>query len=209
MLDFVALDFETANKYKNSACSLAVVTVKNGEITKTGYSLIKPPFMQFDEECIEIHGIQPAEVLNEKTFDQLWDQIYENHLKGNILLAHNARFDMGVLRATLDHYKIPWPNMDYVCTVKLSRKVWPDLVNHRLNTMAALLGIEFKHHYALDDAETCAKIALAAAQVRGVNSLKDLLKVTGVPLTPFIDDKNKEAQKALHKASEPEQMAFF
>ena len=56
MLDFVALDFETANKFKNSACSLAVITVKDGQIIKKAYSLIKPPFMSFDDECIEIHG---------------------------------------------------------------------------------------------------------------------------------------------------------
>ena len=56
MLDFVALDFETANKFKNSACSLAVITVKDGQITKKAYSLIKPPFMSFDDECIEIHA---------------------------------------------------------------------------------------------------------------------------------------------------------
>ena len=94
MLDFVALDFETANKFKNSACSLAVITVKDGQITKKAYSLIKPPFMSFDDECIEIHGIQPKDVLHEKTFDQLWNAIYENHLKGNIMVAHNAKFDM-------------------------------------------------------------------------------------------------------------------
>ena len=55
--------------------------------------------------------------------------------------------------------------------------------------MAAYMGVEFKHHYALDDAETCAKIVLEAAKVKGVNSLPDLLKVTGVPLEPFIDEK--------------------
>ena len=81
MLDFVALDFETANKFKNSACSLAVITVKDGQIIKKAYSLIKPPFMSFDDECIEIHGIQPKDVIHEKTFDQLWNAIYENHLK--------------------------------------------------------------------------------------------------------------------------------
>ena len=209
MLDFVALDFETANKFKNSACSLAVITVKDGQITKKAYSLIKPPFMSFDDECIEIHGIQPKDVLHEKTFDQLWNAIYENHLKGNVMVAHNAKFDMNVLRATLDYYKIPWPELDYACTVKLSRAVWPDLVNHKLNTMAAYMGVEFKHHYALDDAETCAKVVLEAAKVKGVNSLPDLLKVTGVPLEPFIDEKNRSAQEALHKEPEPEQMSFF
>ena len=93
------------------------------------------------------------------------------------MVAHNAKFDMNVLRATLDYYKIPWPELDYACTVKLSRAVWPDLVNHKLNTMAAYMGVEFKHHYALDDAETCAKIVLEAAKVKGVNSLPDLLRL--------------------------------
>lgn len=209
MLDFVALDFETANKYKNSACSLAVITVENGQITKKAYSLIKPPFMSFDPECIEIHGIEPNEVIHEKTFDQLWPTIYENHLKGKIMIAHNAKFDMNVLRATLDYYKIPWPELDYACTVKISRAVWPDLVNHKLNTMAAYLGVEFKHHYALDDAETCAKVAIEAARLKGANSLPELLSKIGVPLEPFIDEKNKAAQAEFHKAAEPEQMSFF
>ena len=209
MLDFVALDFETANKYKNSACSLAVITVENGQITKKAYSLIKPPFMSFDPECIEIHGIEPKEVLHEKTFDQLWPAIYENHLKGKIMIAHNAKFDMNVLRATLDYYNIPWPELDYACTVKISRAVWPDLVNHKLNTMAAYLGVEFNHHYALDDAETCAKVAIEAARLKGANSLPELLSKIGVPLEPFIDEKNKAAQAELHKEPEPEQMSFF
>ena len=209
MLNFAAIDFETANKFKNSACSLAIVTVEDGQIVKKAYSLIKPTFMSFDPECIEIHGIQMEDVLNEPTFDTLWDRIYENHLKGKIVIAHNAKFDIGVLRATLDHYKIPWPELDYACTVKLSRKVWPDLVNHRLNTMGSYLGVEFKHHYALDDAETCTKIAIEAAKLKGATSLEDLLRKTGVPLEPFIDDKNRAAQEELRKPAEPEQLSFF
>ena len=209
MLNFAAIDFETANKFKNSACSLAIVTVEDGQIVKKAYSLIKPPFMSFDPECIEIHGIQMEDVLNEPTFDTLWDRIYENHLKGKIVIAHNAKFDIGVLRATLDHYKIPWPELAYACTVKLSRKVWPDLVNHRLNTMGSYLGVEFKHHYALDDAETCTKIAIEAAKLKGATSLEDLLRKTGVPLEPFIDDKNRAAQEELRKPAEPEQLSFF
>ena len=92
---------------------------------------------------------------------------------------------------------------------RISRAVWPDLVNHKLNTMAAYLGVEFKHHYALDDAETCAKVAIEAARLKGANSLPELLSKIGVPLEPFIDEKNKAAQAELHKEPEPEQMSFF
>lgn len=205
MLDFVAIDFETANSHKNSACSLAAVTVESGVITKKTYHLIKPPFMQFDAENIEVHGIQPQEVLNEPYFDTLWRDVFEPELDGKILVAHNAKFDMGVLKATLDHYKIAIPPIDFACSVKLSRKVWPALANHKLNTVGAYLGHQFRHHYALDDAEVCAQIVIAAAKERGAESLPDLLENTGVPLEhmglPTVDTSSAK--------QEPEQMSFF
>ena len=206
MLNFVAIDFETANKYANSACSLAVVTVENGQITKRGYSLIKPPFMQFDEECIAIHEILPKYVMDKPTFDKLWPAIYENHLKGKLVIAHNAKFDIGVLRATLDHYNIEWPELDYTCTVKISKRVWPDLQNHKLNTLAAYLGYEFKHHYALDDAEICAQVAIAAAKKRGVQSMDQLLANIGLAKESFITDDRREKVK---EEASGEQMSFF
>ena len=206
MINFVAFDFETANKYPNSACSLAVVTVQNGEIIKRGYSLIKPPFMQFDPECIDIHGIQPAEVKDKPTFDKLWPAIYNNHLKGKLLVAHNARFDVGVLRATLDYYGLEWPELDFTCTVKISRRVWPDLQNHKLNTLGAFLGLEFKHHYALDDAEICAKVAVAAAKERGVDSMNALLASIKLDKEQFLTDEKRAEQKA---AQAGEQTSFF
>ena len=206
MLNFVAIDFETANKYANSACSLAVVTVENGQITKRGYSLIKPPFMQFDEECIAIHEILPKDVMDKPTFDKLWPAIYENHLKRKLVIAHNAKFDIGVLRATLDHYNIEWPELDYTCTVKISKRVWPDLQNHKLNTLAAYLGYEFKHHYALDDAEICAQVAIAAAKKRGVQSMDQLLANIGLAKESFITDDRREKVK---EEASGEQMSFF
>lgn len=206
MLNFVAIDFETANKYANSACSLAVVTVENGQITKRGYSLIKPPFMQFDEEFIAIHEILPKDVMDKPTFDKLWPAIYENHLKGKLVIAHNAKFDIGVLRATLDHYNIEWPELDYTCTVKISKRVWPDLQNHKLNTLAAYLGYEFKHHYALDDAEICAQVAIAAAKKRGVQSMDQLLANIGLAKESFITDDRREKVK---EEASGEQMSFF
>lgn len=192
MLNFVSLDFETANEHKNSAISLAVVTVEDGKITKRGYSLIKPPVMQFNQEFIGIHGIQPEEVTNKPTFDQLWPAIYNNHLKGKMLVAHNAKFDIDVLRATLDYYNLEWPDLEYTCTVRISRRVWPTLANHKLNTMGAYLGISFNHHNALDDAEVCAKVAIAAAKEKGVDSLKGLLHMIDLKSDSFITPERRK-----------------
>ena len=207
MLNFVALDFETANESKNSAISLAVVTVENGRITKRGYSLIKPPFMQFSQKFIdEVHGIQPEEVVNKPTFDQLWPAIYNNHLKDKLLVAHNAKFDIDVLRATLDHYNFEWPDLEYTCTVRISRKVWPDLVNHKLSTVGGYLGITFNHHNALDDSEVCAKIAIAAAKAKGVDSMKGLLHLTGLKTDSFI---TPERRAQMERQQNGTQDAFF
>lgn len=192
MIDFVAIDFETANKLENSACSLAAVCVENGKIVKRGYSLIKPPFMSFDDECIKIHKIQPEDVLNKPTFDKIWPAIYENFLKGRLVIAHNAKFDISVLRATLSHYNLDWPELKYACTVQISRKIWPQLVNHKLNTVGGFLGIPFEHHQALDDAQTCAKVALAAASAARCDSLEALCRKIDVPIENFINEASVE-----------------
>lgn len=86
MLDFTAIDFETANKYANSACSLAAVTMNDDRCVKEGYTLIRPPFMVFDSGNIQIHGITPDQVAHKPKFDALWDRI-RPHLEGRILVA--------------------------------------------------------------------------------------------------------------------------
>ncbi len=191
MLDFVAIDFETANKSPDSAISLAAVTVEGGRITKRAASLIRPPKMDFLPEFIDIHGIRPEEVEHKPTFDELWPAIYNDHLKGKIVIAHNAPFDIGVLRGSLTHYNLDWPSFQYACTVRIARKVWPNLYNHKLNTVGKFLGITFAHHQALDDAQTCAQIAIEAAKLKTATSLPALLEDIDVPLESFV---GKETQ---------------
>ena len=55
MLEFTAIDFETANRYADSACSLAAVSIAGQAVMHEGYTLIKPPFNRFDEDNIRIH----------------------------------------------------------------------------------------------------------------------------------------------------------
>ena len=76
MLDFTALDFETANAYPNSACSLAAVTMHDAACVKEGYSLIRPPFMVFAPETVRIHGITPDMVAGKPKFNALWPAVF-------------------------------------------------------------------------------------------------------------------------------------
>jgi len=184
MLDFTAIDFETANKYTNSACSLAAVTMHDRQCVQEAYSLIHPPFMRFDPVHVEIHGITEDKVAQKPTFDVLWADI-RRHLEGRIVIAHYAVFDMRVLRSMLKTYELERPQMQYACTVEISRKVWPDLPDHKLNTMADYLGISFQHHQALDDARVCAAIACAAAEKLHAASFEELMFLTGLTLKQF------------------------
>lgn len=142
MLNFTAIDFETANKYANSACSLAAVTMHDTTCVKEGYSLIRPPFLVFDPQNVQIHGITKEMVAKKPKFDALWDRI-RTHLEGQILVAHYAVFDTRVLRSLLKTYHLEKPFLQYACSVEISRRVWPDLPNHKLDTVANFLGYTF------------------------------------------------------------------
>lgn len=174
-MDFVAIDFETASAKRNSACSLAAISVADGAIAREAYSLIRPPEMRFDAKNIDIHGITPQMVAEKPTFDQLWHRI-RLHLDGQWVLAHNAAFDISVLRQLLLTYNLPQPKMRHLCTVKIARRVWPGLESYRLSALADKFGITFCHHNALQDARTCAQIVLLAQKEAGVGSLPELAR---------------------------------
>jgi DNA polymerase III, epsilon subunit and related 3''-5'' exonucleases len=179
-MNYVAIDFETANRSRASACSLAAVTVENGRIVKSAYSLIRPPVLQFDYWNTRIHGLTAQDVADKPTFAELWPRI-KPHLDNKVVVAHNAVFDIGVLRSMLDEYGLAYPQFRYACTVEIARRVWTDVVNYKLSTLANRFAIEFEHHNALHDARTCAMIALSAQATVKAKSFKDLaekLKVT-------------------------------
>ncbi len=160
--NFTAIDFETANYPRASACAVAVVRVRDGEIADSWYTLLKPPpGMEILRSFTAIHGITNAQVGQAPTFDAAWPAL-RDFIGDDTLVAHNAPFDRGVLRACLDYYGIDFPTPRFECTVVLSRRAWPSLGNHRLDTVSAHLGISLRHHEALSDAMACARIRIAA-----------------------------------------------
>ncbi|SDJ78025.1 3'-5' exonuclease [Sediminibacillus albus] len=171
-MNIVAIDFETANRYRTSACSVGIVVADENGIVDEFYSLINP-LMDFDSYNTYIHGITEQDVVEAPTFDELWPELAD-YLSGQLVVAHNASFDMSVLRQTLDRYELPYPELDYLCTVTLSKKVWPELANHKLHTVAAYNNIEFFHHNALEDARAAALLMVKAVNQQEVKDI-DLL----------------------------------
>ena len=74
MDDFVAIDFETANRLRSSVCSVGLVFVRNGQIVDERYSLIKPYPNYYLDDNIAIHHITPDDTRDAPTFDEVWEQ---------------------------------------------------------------------------------------------------------------------------------------
>jgi len=176
----VAIDFETANEQRASACSIGLAWIENGYVVERETHLIRPPEMRFAPVNIRIHGITPDMVEDAPEFPDILAGLRERIDSCDMVLAHNAGFDMSVVRASCDAYELSYPEFDYLCTVKLAQKVWADLGSARLNVLGDHLGIAFKHHDAGEDAFVCAEIALEAMRLRQALNLHDLATKTQV-----------------------------
>jgi DNA polymerase-3 subunit epsilon len=158
---FVAIDFETADHGRDSACAVAIVRVEGREIVRREHRLIRPPRRHF--LWTHIHGIRWVDVERERRFGAIWPELVPLVAGAELIAAHNAPFDKGVLRACCEAAGHAMPEVPFLCTVKLARATWnlrpttlPDVCKH--------LGIGLKHHDALSDAEACARIVLASGR---------------------------------------------
>jgi DNA polymerase-3 subunit epsilon len=159
---FVALDFETADYSRDSACALGLVRVENHQIVERTYSLIKPPRRKF--VFTYLHGITWEDVADQPTFGELWPS-FSSMLAGvDFLAAHNASFDRSVLNKCCEKAELEPPSIPFRCTVQLARQTW-NIYPTKLNNVCDHLGITLKHHQAASDAEACALIVMAAHQV--------------------------------------------
>ncbi|WP_079709265.1 3'-5' exonuclease [Paraliobacillus ryukyuensis] len=177
-MNFVAIDFETANRYRNSACAIGIVVGNETGVIDEFYSLINP-MMPFESQNIRVHGITEADVQDAPTFYDIWPRVKE-YLKDQLVVAHNASFDMSVLRASLDQYQLPYPNLQYICSVMLSRQVWPGLVNYKLNTLADIHGIMLDHHHALADSRAVVDLIVKAFKDNEIMDFEQLLQHHGL-----------------------------
>lgn len=186
-LDFTAIDFETANSSSASACAVGLARVRDGRVVSSAGWLIRPPtgHDRFFELNIGIHGIRPADVATAKTWtEQLPDLC--GFIGDDVLVAHNAGFDMAVLRRTCEVTGDAWPPSQYVCSLQVARKTY-ELDSYRLPRVAAAAGhLDFAHHDATADALACARIMVDAAARAGAHDIVELAMLLGlrVPQLP-------------------------
>ena len=158
---FVALDFETADYPRDSACALGLVRVENHRIVRRAYHLIRPPRRRFS--FTYLHGITWEDVAHQPTFAELWPSLTPILQDVDFLAAHNASFDRSVLHQCCKTARMTPPAIPFECTVRLARQTW-NIYPTKLNHVCDHLGITLKHHFAASDAEACALIVIAAHQ---------------------------------------------
>lgn len=203
-LDFTAIDFETANGFRGSPCAVGLTKVRGGVIVDEASWLMRPPENHdaFDYHNVRVHGIRPADVAGRPRFGELFPEIGA-FIGGDILAAHNAAFDLGVIRSGLEVSGLPGPAYDYVCTVMLSRRCY-SLVSNSLPFAAEEAGVPLvNHHDAAEDARACAGILIDIAARNQANSIAELYLSLGLALPqqpafhPAHDDLSKPTLSAL------------
>ncbi|ACA16181.1 Exonuclease RNase T and DNA polymerase III [Methylobacterium sp. 4-46] len=175
----LAIDFETANERRDSACAVGLAWIEDGRVVRREARLIRPPDLRFSPFNIRVHGIRPEDVADAKPFGEAMAPFLPE-IAGALVLAHNASFDVGVLCAALAACGLPRPRFTSLCTVQLARRQWPGEARYRLPILAERLGIPLRHHDAGEDAFACAQIALAAMREAGAPDLATLARRTGL-----------------------------
>ncbi|WP_269937012.1 exonuclease domain-containing protein [Arthrobacter sp. HY1533] len=208
-LDFTAIDFETANGFRGSPCSVGLTKVRDGRIVDEGYWLMRPPegHDHFDSRNITIHGITPDDVASSPRFKDVFGEVAA-FIGDDALVAHNAAFDMGVIRSASEVSGMPARAYDYACTVVLSRKNY-SLPSYSLPFVAEAAGVPLlNHHDATEDARACAGIMVDIAAKHGVDSVRGVFDAMKLAMPhvdaydPAVDGMSKATRSALEKLAE-------
>ena len=158
MARYIAFDVETPNRYNDRMSAIGITVVEDGRIADSFYSLVDPE-QPFDWFNTQLTGIDSRAVRGAPTFPELWERI-EPMMSSGLLVAHNAPFDMGVLKKCLHAYDIPWrARVPGLCTVRMGRRLLPG-ISHGLGDLCAYYGIDLDHHRADSDSLACARILI-------------------------------------------------
>jgi DNA polymerase-3 subunit epsilon len=178
MTGFLAVDFETAAPQRDSACALGYAHFESGRAVETGARLINPNLepSRWSPFNMAIHGITPEDVESAPSFEAVWGDLLAR-FDGLPMVAHNAGFDMSVIRACLTAEGIrPARELRYTCSASLCRRVWPNLVSVSLPVVAEWLEIPLDHHEPGSDAEACGAIVLRVIEELEVEGIEQALE---------------------------------
>ncbi|RJQ82356.1 DNA polymerase III subunit epsilon [Pseudonocardiaceae bacterium YIM PH 21723] len=181
LTSWVAIDFETANPKRGSMCAVGMVAVEDGRPVDSFSTLVKPPSAaaEFSPWNMRVHGITAGDVAAAPTCSEVLDLI-TRFTAGRPLVAHNASFDASVLVQSHQLVGKPAPQIQMFCTMRLAKRLWPHLDDHKLPTVATATGFSsLNHHAALSDAQAAAHVMMAGLTLNKTNDLAVLAGLVG------------------------------
>lgn len=161
-LNFMAIDVETANADMASICQIGLVKCENGQLTDEWKTYVNPEDY-FDEINVSIHGIDEATVEGAPTLPDLHDRL-QNYLSGKVVVSH-THFDRVAVHQSAHKYNITVPECVWLDSARVARRAWRQYAwrGYGLSSICEMLGYQFRHHDALEDAKAAAHIVLAAS----------------------------------------------
>jgi DNA polymerase III subunit epsilon len=181
-MEFVALDFETANADLSSACQVGAVVFKDGMPVDTFASLIDPDDF-FDPMNVSIHGIDEDAVRGSPKFASVHRDLWR--LISNKVVACHSLFDRAVLRQTEHRNALHCIECTWLDVTRVVRRTWPKYAHagYGLGNLTQDFGIAFEHHNAAEDARATGTILVRAIRETGLTLDEWLLRIEQ-PITP-------------------------
>lgn len=191
-MEFIAIDFETANAKRSSICTIGIAVVRNRKLVKTDYMLIKPYPNYYAAYNTRIHGITYEDTCRAKDFKTLWPGL-KKYFHNKVIVAHNASFEISALRSILDEHRLAYPELEYHCSLRLAQESLR-LRSYALDKVARHLRLDLDHHQARSDAMACAEVIMSLMKRKGARSLKALSRQCGF-LPGHLGARNNKHQK--------------
>ncbi|WP_422926377.1 exonuclease domain-containing protein [Singulisphaera sp. PoT] len=157
-LEFVALDLETTGLMAETdrVVEIGAIRFDAEGVELARYETYVNPGRPMSPAAQAIHGISDEDLADAPSFREIFPGLVEflGPAESTVLLAHNASFDAGFLGREFSRIDIPPPRHSVVDTLTVARRLIPDACDHRLETLARLLGLdEGPTHRALADSQ--------------------------------------------------------
>jgi DNA polymerase-3 subunit epsilon len=188
--DLAFVDIETTGSHfdRDRITEIGIKTLSNGEV-RVWESLINPQ-TYIPQNIQRLTGISPSMVEGKPCFSELAEEL-KKELEGKIFVAHNARFDYGFIKASFKRLGIDF-KPKVLCTVKLSRLLFPDQSRHNLDTIIDIHGLKVSaRHRALGDADLLLQFWRICESQFGREKLNEAMNqlIGNSSLPPNIDQK--------------------
>lgn len=181
-MKYVSIDVETANEDMASICQVGIAVFENYTVVDQFCTYIDPEDY-FDDYNVSIHGISEETVSGSPTYKKISETI-NGFLDNNIAVCH-THFDRVSISQACSRHNLRSPNCNWLDSARIARRTWPEVAsrNYGLANVCNIVGYEFKHHDALEDAKAAGHVVKAASKIVGLD-IEGWLKRVKQPIDP-------------------------